>query len=139
LYPKDPILSLIATQGHILRDQHDLALRAIDTVDKTVKDPCLDLTRSDVLSEKGDFAQAAQRAQQALANKCPQGDALFALLVALVGQESYEDAVQVLDRLEKEHELDVEASLEDPVFSAFKSAESYQAWKRSSASRPADR
>jgi hypothetical protein len=129
-YPNDPNIEMVALGHYMNRNRFELALLAIDAIDKHVGgDPYLDAIRATVYLRSTDYDVARKKSDAAVA-ALPDVVPVHSIAAEVaVRQRDFAGAVKVLDTMEtKFGKTLVPDPADDDAWKSFFSSDEYRAW-----------
>jgi tetratricopeptide (TPR) repeat protein len=130
-YPDDVCLDFLLVDYHVLRNEHDEALEAIDRIDASVGgDVHLNLLRAESVYQQGDAAKAFELVRKANAADPDAIDPYWTLLGLSVMEKDHDKTLACLQQLESNFGVNMSGAQQAPQYADFIASPQGQKWKR---------
>jgi hypothetical protein len=134
-HPRDPCLSFVLIDRHLIQKEYDKALRAVDRIEKQVGgDPYLDCVRGNIERTRGDLAAAKRLHQTVIDAGADLRDPYWGLIDVALAESDHDRTAELLEQMEARHgQVAIEGV---PGYEEFLKSEQYRGWIRRRAARP---
>jgi hypothetical protein len=133
-YPDDVCMDFLLIDYHVLRQEHDQALAAMDRLDASVGgDPHLNLLRADTVYRQGDKAKAFDLVREANAADPDAIEPYWSLLGLTVLEKDHDKTLAALNRIESRFGVDLSGVAQAPEYEEFRKSSQGQEWTRAHA------
>ncbi|HEY3391493.1 MAG TPA: hypothetical protein VGK58_02210 [Lacipirellulaceae bacterium] len=133
-HPDDVCMDFLLIDYHVLRQEHDQALAAIDRLDASVGgDPHLNLLRADTVYRQGDKAKAFELVRTANAADPEAIDPYWSLLGLTVLEKDHDKTLAALNGIESRFGVDLSGVAQAPEYEEFRESPQGQEWTRAHA------
>jgi tetratricopeptide (TPR) repeat protein len=137
-YPEDVCLDFLLVDYHVLRNEPDQALEAIDRIDASVGgDAHLNLLRAESVYQQGDAAKAFDLVRKANAADPDAIDPYWTLLGLSVMEKDHDKTLACLQRLESTFGVNMGGVQNAPQYAEFIASPQGQQWQRAHANAAA--
>jgi tetratricopeptide (TPR) repeat protein len=137
-HPQDPALDFLAIDEHVVRNEYDRALQAVDRLDRAVGgDAYLHEIRAGILCQAGKPDLAAEQFELAIAGLPHRESAYFGLITLSLYQEDYGNVLKALKRLDQAIELEWNDLHDVPAYAGFVASPYFKQWTKYLESKPA--
>ncbi|MFP2927738.1 tetratricopeptide repeat protein [Pyxidicoccus sp. 3LG] len=133
--PNDPSLELVSFDGYLLRKDHAGAVRAMDRLDRRVRDPYLSVLRGNVMLDKGDTAEARRHYAAAVAAEPTLLVAHWSLAGLALQTKQYKELGERLDALEATGQVELNDLEGVAEYEGFVKSPEYKTWKKRRAAK----
>ena len=128
-YPKDPAMAIMSINYHRLRNEHDEALAAVNTLDAFVRgDPWLGTIRANIYLDKKDFNAARREAQKVLDWDSRFLEPYWTILIASAEEKAFDQTLACLKRIDANFDISWENVLQQADYVDFVKSPQYQQW-----------
>jgi tetratricopeptide (TPR) repeat protein len=138
-YPNDPSAELIMIDVHVLQQDYDAALAAIDRLDRTIGgDPYLNVFRGNIWAELGNLPSAKEAMGRAIEAEPFMTEAYFALIGVTLLAEEHAETARLLDEVADRFDLEFTDLAGVEEYAKFVASPEYADWKaRNAVASPA--
>ncbi|MBZ4416472.1 lipopolysaccharide assembly protein LapB [Myxococcus sp. RHSTA-1-4] len=133
--PNDPSVELVSFDGYLLRKDHAGAIRAMDKLDRRVRDPYLSVLRGNVMLDKGDTAEARRHYVAAVTAEPTLLVGHWSLAGLALQEKQYKELGERLDAIEATGLVQLNDLEGVAEYQGFVKSPEYKAWKKRRAAK----
>lgn len=133
--PNDPSVELVSFDGYLLRKDHAGAIRAMDKLDRRVRDPYLSVLRGNVMLDKGDTAEARRHYVAAITAEPSLLVGHWSLIGLALQEKKYKEVGEGLDGIEATGLVQLNDLETVAEYEGFVKSPEYKAWKKRRAAK----
>ncbi|NMO14282.1 hypothetical protein HPC49_16995 [Pyxidicoccus fallax] len=133
--PNDPSVELVSFDGYLLRKDHAGAIRAMDKLDRRVRDPYLSVLRGNVMLDKGDTAEARRHYVAAITAEPTLLVGHWSLAGLALQEKQYKELGERLDAIEATGLVQLNDVATVPEYAGFVKSPEYKVWKKRRAAK----
>lgn len=135
--PNEPAIDVMCLDAYLLQKKFDEAHACLDRINQSIgPDPFLDVLNADYYFQEGKLEAAKAKATEVLTADSSLIGAHWLLVHISLREKDFASTCGFLDRLEKEHKVEVASTLKLDVYADFVKSPEYQAWSVSKAAAP---
>lgn len=135
--PNDPAIDVMCLDAYLLQKKFDEAHACLDRINQSIgPDPFLDVLDADYYLQEGKLEAAKSKAKAVLTADSSLIGAHWLLVHISLQEKDFASTCRFLERLEKEHNVELASTLTLDTYTDFVKSQEYQAWSSAKSDAP---